>query len=123
MIITLTIKLQNRQEEYRIQMAANILSQSFLRHLPEQLDLYVGEDTHYWGYLSNKLEFTQSQRLKGLPEPGLYYVPKLQTITIYYRKSPIPAPNDLYLLGEPVDQLEVLATHADEVTIRCSFKI
>lgn len=117
-----TITLKTGQAAYRIQMKSNALSQSFLRQLPEQLDLYVGEDTHYWGYLPNKLAVAQHQPLKGLPVPGLYYVPQLQTITIYYRKSTIFAPNDLYLLGEPLDQLEGLAVHANEVAITVGFK-
>lgn len=123
MITTVTMTLRIGQEKYHIQMIMNVLSQNFLRHLPDQLDLYVGEDTHYWGYLPHKLEVGHSQRLKGLPVPGLYYVPKLQTITVYYRKSHILAPNDLYLLGEPVDQLEALAAHVDEVAISVGFKI
>ncbi|MYV16673.1 cyclophilin-like fold protein [Furfurilactobacillus milii] len=116
------VSLQTCKQGYEFELIENNLSESFYHLLPVFIDLYVGQDTRYWGYLPRKLNIENLPKIVMPPRRGLYYVPSLQTVTIYYRDAISEPANDLYLLGRPKKNLETLAQQANDIVIRAEFK-
>lgn len=118
-----TITLLIHEEVYRFQVTKDNLGHGFLGLLPIPIDLYVGEQSHFWGYLPYSLQIEKPRPLTGTPVKGMYYVPALQTITVYFQDSSIAAPNDLYMLGQPLTQLDHMSEYLDDILISGTIQI